>query len=49
MTLEDAELLHGSDVKNSYGLITRGAGNEISIRRPRESLNRIFMLVSEGT
>lgn len=47
MSFEDAELLHGADVKDTHSLVTRGAGDKVAIWRPSEGLNRVFMLVAE--
>lgn len=48
MSLQDAELFHSSDIKDPYSLITGGAGHQVAVWRPFESLNGVFMLVSSS-
>lgn len=49
VSFEDAELFHGADVKDTHSLVARGAGDEVAVRGPSESLNRVFMLVTAVT
>ena len=46
MAFEDAEFFHGADVKDTHSLIAGGAGKEVAIRGPSESLDRVFVLVT---
>ena len=46
VTFENPKFLHSSDIEYSNCLISRGTCNEISIRRPRKSLDSIFVLMS---
>lgn len=49
VSFEDAELFHGADVKDTHGLVARGAGDEVAVRGPSKGLDRVFMLVTAVT
>ena len=48
VALEDPEFFHGPDVKNADGLVSGGAGNEIAIWGPGESLDCVLVLVTRA-
>jgi len=45
VSFEKAELFHGSDVEYAYSLVSGCAREEVTIRRPFQSLDRVFVVV----
>ena len=47
VSLEDTELLHGPDIKDAHSLVSRRARQKVAIGRPGDSLDGVFMRMSE--
>lgn len=45
MAFKDAKFFHGTNIKDAHSLVTRRAGNEITVRRPCKGLDGVLVLM----